>query len=54
MTGLALAVVVAASIVVAVIFLVRGFMRSTSVDLTNVTVSRQWLMRHNRLLDHDG
>jgi hypothetical protein len=53
---LALAVVIAASIVggLLVLLVVRATLRSaTNVDLTNVTVSRQWLMRHHRLFDHD-
>jgi hypothetical protein len=37
-----------------VLLVVRATLRSvTNVDLTNVSVSRQWLMRHHRLFDHD-
>ena len=55
MTTFTLAVVIAASIVGGLLVLVvrRAISRSTTtVGLTNVTVSREWLMRH-QLLDHD-
>jgi hypothetical protein len=57
MTSLALAIVIAASILGGVLVLLvlrRATVRSTAVDLRNVTVSRQWLVRHHRLFDHDG